>query len=148
MKGIKNIKLNKGDKLTLCYYDGQSETFIIDNDDINRIEVDAPKIRYYKIERPVKYETIYEAPKEILDKEEKEYLEHFLRPFKDRVNFIRKEGVELHYPTDKYITENIYIDIDKDTYSILPKFEKGKYYKGMELDKKYTLDELGLFKGE
>ena len=72
MEEIKNIKLNKGDKLTLCYYDGQSETFIIDNDDINRIEVDASKIRYYKIERPVKYETIYKTTKEILDKEEKE----------------------------------------------------------------------------
>lgn len=143
MKELKDIVLKKGDKITLCYYDGQSETFIIDNDDINRIEVDAPKIKYYKIERPVKYETIYETPKQILDKEEKEWLENFLRPFrKEMRTFISKK---------MWNTCKEYIYIKLRLWSnpiILPCFDNGKMYKGMELDKEYTLEELGLFKGE
>ena len=108
-------------------------------DQFNQLEI-------VKVERPINYETIYEAPKKLLDKAEKKYLENVLRPFKDRINFIRKEGKNFYYPTNEYISEYIYIDIGKDNYSTLPYFEKDQYYKGMEIEKDYTLDELGLFK--
>lgn len=100
--------------------------------------------RFVKIERPVKYETIYEAPKEILTKGEKEYLEAVIRPFRERVNFITKSQFNRWYYI-KISINHIEENNIKDGFA-LPNFEKDKYYKGMELDKEYTLEELGLFK--
>lgn len=74
--------------------------------------------------------------KEILDEVEKRCLKAVIRPFKDRVNYIAKKGVRKEY---------IQIVLKKDNECFfLPYFEKGTMYKGMELNKKYTLKELGL----
>ena len=137
---LKDIVLKKGD---IVYFDNSNKSII---DDINNGEnVEFVYSGYLggkiiKIERP-HYETIYEAPKEILNKEEKEWLENFLRPFKYRVLFISKCS---HIEGYEYIC----IHSKGDTNTILPDFESGTMYKGMKLDKEYTLDELGLFKGE
>ena len=85
--------------------------------------------------------TRMKGKQEILDKEEKEYLEAVIRPFKDRVSFISKYSCVEGY-------EYICIHIKDDTFTTLPDFELGTMYKGMELDKIYFLDELGLFKEE
>lgn len=91
-----------------------------------------------KIERPIKYETIY-VRKEILDKQEKEYLSAVIRPFKNKVKYIMKI---LYVSNDE---EYIRIYLDKCYYYItLPNFKKGTMYRGMNLNKKYTLEELGL----
>ena len=78
--------------------------------------------------------------KQILDKEEKEYLEHYLRPFKYKVKGISK--------TCSGNKEFISIILISEPAITLPYFEIGKYYKRMRLDKEYTLEELGLFEGE
>lgn len=86
----------------------------------------------------------------ILDDVEKEYLSSVIRPFRNRVIYIAKgETVKTYSPNAK-IYECIYI-MYKDSskkqnpfYMGFPCFEKGTMYKGMELDKKYTLKELGL----
>ena len=76
---------------------------------------------------------------EILDKEEKKYLKAVIRPFKDRIEYIKKHCNDC--------IDKCYIEIQLDTEPIcLPYFTKNTMYKGMELDKEYTLDELGLFK--
>ena len=73
--------------------------------------------------------------KEILDETEKEYLKEVIRPFKDKIKFIfKKEYKGCYY---------IKILLNNDEMS-LPNFEKETMYKGMEVDKKYTLKELGL----
>lgn len=82
---------------------------------------------------------MYEIEKPILDKVEKRYLEGVLRPFKDKVNFIKKQNNNIGY----YIV----IDLEEDTL-YLPYFEEGTMYKGMELKKEYTLQELGLFEDD
>lgn len=74
---------------------------------------------------------------EILTDEEKKYLENVIRPFKDKVEYIRK--------VNAIGNEYIKIDLFNDD-AVLPYFEFGKYYKGMETSKEYTLEELGLFK--
>lgn len=75
----------------------------------------------------------------ILIEKEKKYLEGVLRPFRDKVIFIRKE---LEVLTDKaYIHIEIKNDLDID----FPDFELNTMYKGMEVDKEYTTEELGLF---
>ncbi len=75
----------------------------------------------------------------ILDKTEKKYLENMLRPFRDRVKTIIKTS------SFKYNEEFIYIFLNVG-FIHMPEFSKGTMYKGMEIDKEYTLEELGLFK--
>ncbi len=79
---------------------------------------------------------------------EKRYLENVLNPFKDRVLFARKttcynnRGYEyLHF---KVVTP----DNEDYNYLNLPYFMKGTMYEGMELDEQYSLEELGLFRGD
>lgn len=81
---------------------------------------------------------IFERKKEILDEQEKKYLRGVIRPFRDRVKSIRKiKG----FSNDKEYIDIGLNGIDK---MCLPDFKKGTMYKGMELEKKYTLEELGL----
>ena len=88
-----------------------------------------------EVKRPVKYETIYQKPPEILDKEEKEYLSAVIRPFKDKVVYIIKHTADIGEWIDIYL---------KDGGLSFPDFDKGTMYKGMEANKEYTLEELGL----
>ena len=81
----------------------------------------------------------------ILTEKEKEYLSAVIKPFRDRRVVIKK----YEYPQNEHKNECIQISVefyDKtggETIS-LPIFKKGSMYKGMEINKYYTLDELGL----
>lgn len=77
----------------------------------------------------------YKPP--ILDDVEKAYLSAVIKPFRDKVRFIMKY-------TFSEKNEFLAIDICKDTDIVLPNFIKGTMYKGMEADKAYTVEELGL----
>lgn len=78
----------------------------------------------------------YEIEQPILTQKEKTYLEGVLKPFKDRVLNIEKN--------QNAYGQWICIELKED-YFRLPYFEKDTMYKGMELDKEYILQELGLF---
>ena len=78
------------------------------------------------------------AVPDILDNVEKRYLSAVIRPFRKRVDSIIKISDPLGY--DK---EYIFIKLDEDSFS-LPYFEAGIMYQGMELERAYTLEELGL----
>ena len=75
---------------------------------------------------------------DILDDVEKRYLFAVIRPFRKRVDSIMKISDPLSY--DK---EYIFIKLDEDSFS-LPYFTAGTMYQGMELERAYTLEELGL----
>lgn len=77
-----------------------------------------------------------EENKPILNEEEKEYLSVVIRPFKDKVKYIAKYG-------DSRL-EFISIKLVGDSAMLFPYFNKNTMYKGMELEKQYTLKELGL----
>lgn len=133
MKELKDIELKKGD---IIYFD---------NGDIMPVDGWAGTIvssldyrgRITKIERLVKYETIYEV---LLTKEEKEYLEAVCRPFKKNIVCIVKGGVlDSEWISVEYQVKGTIFDFT------LPHFDKGKHYKKLELYKEYTLKELGLF---
>lgn len=85
---------------------------------------------------------IIKLPEKILTEEEKEYLSNVIKPFRDRVIYIVKSV----YTPGEYIEMYLrHYDDGCSSYSIvLPYFKKGTMYKGMELDKEYTLYELGL----
>lgn len=92
-----------------------------------------------KIEEP-EYQTVYESKPEILDEVEKRYLRGVIRPFKENVRFITKR----RYWIDSTEYNDISICIRNNSNIILPKFIANKMYKGMEMEKTYTLEELGL----
>lgn len=90
-----------------------------------------------KVEKPIKYETLFERKEEILDKTEKRYLSGVIRPFKNKVISILKGRVST------YDKEFILIELEKEIIN-LPFFKSKTMYKGMKENKKYTLKELGL----
>lgn len=94
---------------------------------------------------------LVKLPKSILDDVEKEYLGNIIKPFRNRILYIAKsETVKTYDNPNPKIYECIYIMYKDSTkkrnpyYMGFPHFEKGTMYKGMELNKEYTLDELGL----
>lgn len=78
---------------------------------------------------------VLEEP-EILDEEEKEYLSAIIKPFKDRDIYITKR----ENCFDKYFLRISVDDMGTD----FPYFEKDTMYKGMKLNKEYSLKDLGL----
>lgn len=88
-----------------------------------------------------------EIETDILSEKEKEYLKSIIRPFKDRVVSIEK-GKNINSDGTFYYIGIIvkYIAIDRFSEAIyLPYFKpESKMYEGMELNKEYTLKELGL----
>lgn len=88
-----------------------------------------------KIEEPT-YKTVYKCKEEILDEAEKRYLRGVISPFRDKVIYICKTD-------NSNGKEYINVDLDHDAL-LLPDFKSNTMYKGMKLEKKYTLEELGL----
>lgn len=82
----------------------------------------------------------YQEP--ILDDVEKEYLSNIIKPFK-------KEGIKILIAKYKeagmyYLSVSINVENDFENELCFPPFEEDKMYKGMEVNKRYTLEELDL----
>lgn len=84
-----------------------------------------------------KYKVI-KLPKPILDEKEKEYLSYVIRPFRNRIKYICKNNNE------DGDTEFLDVQLDGNDFMAFPNFKKGTMYKGMEFEKKYTIEDLGL----
>lgn len=85
---------------------------------------------------------IIKLPKPILDDIEKEYLSNIIKPFRNRVFYIRK----YYFSSDEFIEicVNYYQGNDDYLSFELPLFKKGTMYTGMQIGKRYTVEELGL----
>lgn len=132
--------LKDGDKCTLK----NGQVVFVDKTSNYNFESIDEQLRYFnddvsivKVERPVKYETLFERKEKILDKTEKRYLSGVIRPFKNKVISILKGRVST------YDKEFILIELEKEIIN-LPFFKSKTMYKGMKENKKYTLKELGL----
>lgn len=77
----------------------------------------------------------YKEP--ILDEAEKRYLKGVIRPFRNMVLFIKKT---CNYSSCKWIE----IAVEANRTIALPGFKNDEMYKGMKLEKEYTLEELGI----
>ena len=88
-------------------------------------------------ERFIKW-LIEEAKEPVLDDVEREYLSAVIKPFRKKISCIRKSK-------DPRKGKN-YIKIEFcDGYRMFfPNLSNDEMYKGMELDRNYTLEELGL----
>ena len=84
---------------------------------------------------------------QILDKEEKEYLSAVIRPFAYRIVDIMKIKDWIDEDSNFEVLE-IALKLPGENPDMefvhLPYFDKGTMYKGMKLDKPYTLKDLGL----
>lgn len=76
---------------------------------------------------------------QILTDKEKAYLSAVIKPFRKEVKCISK----IYYDIVSHITY-IRIDMLNRDFISFPLFEREKMYTGMECDKEYTLEELGL----
>lgn len=78
----------------------------------------------------------YKPP--ILDDVEKAYLSAVIKPFRKRIKRIEKIS-------NNFICGKQFLCVELTTDNLtFPVFEKGTMYKGMEANKRYTLEELGL----
>lgn len=81
---------------------------------------------------------IAECKEPVLDDKEREYLSYGIRPFREKIECIYKH--QMPYTDEYYITVRL-----KDGDSLMyPRFKGNTMYKGMEVEKEYTLEELGL----
>lgn len=78
----------------------------------------------------------YEVIKPLLTSKEKTYLENMTKPFNDRDITIMKRN--------RLGEEWIEITIEYHWFT-LPSFEENEHYMKLDIGKKYTLEELGLF---
>lgn len=131
----------KGDKCTLkngaVIFFGQECNYRFNNLDEQLRYACNDNASIVKVERPTHYKIVFERKEEVLDETERKYLADVIRPFRDKVKYIYK-GQEW-----SNIKEFIHIELKEDALD-LPYFKKGTMYKGMEIDRKYTLKELGL----
>lgn len=80
----------------------------------------------------------YKEP--VLDEVEKAYLSAVIKPFKENITGICKLNICRGFYCIRIYAESISSEEVID----LPLFETGTMYKGMEINKKYSLEELGL----
>lgn len=92
-----------------------------------------------KVERQFKTGVVYERKKEILDEAEKRYLRDVIRPFRNEVKYIKLEK-----SWSKVDCCYVLIETKSNDTSCLPYFKIGTMYKGMKLNKEYSVKELGL----
>lgn len=132
----KYFKFKKYDKVTyIDNYRIKDELIveIFDSSTIKKFEEGGYKV--LKVERPTGYEIVWEN-KEILDEKEKEYLSAVIKPFRDKVTSVVKSA----WKNKEYIV----IKMCGENDLFFPSFKKNAMYNGMELNKEYTLKELGL----
>lgn len=78
----------------------------------------------------------YKEP--VLDDAEKKYLSAIIKPFRKKVNYISKQE------NFDNTMEFIHIDLSDGDVADFPNFKADTMYRGMEVDKYYTPEELGI----
>ena len=84
------------------------------------------------------------AQEEKLDNVEKRYIKDFIRPFRDDITYIKKIATPLYTRQPKEQIKIVYYKNGKMGEIILPPFPEKSMYKGMKLNKEYTLEALGI----
>ena len=133
---MRRDKIKYGDRIAYEDLNGNTLTIIAGKsfDGMNLADFTIKFGNVKSIERP-NYQEIYNC--EVLDKVEKKYLGAVIRPFRDKVAYIKKNT---YFDGDEFLV----IGIKMDHSIVLPNFKKGTMYRKMKLNKEYTLEELGL----
>ncbi len=134
-----NQKIEVGDRVTFIYENKKVTEIVGSSETMKEILKIIEVLKTEKIGANGWY-TVYEKQSDILDEKEKEYLSAVIKPFKNKVTSISKKE---DYTKKEYIRITLFKKQYKEDIN-LPDFKTGKMYKNMEIDKKYTLKELGL----
>lgn len=95
-------------------------------------------------DKPTLIKDIYDP--QILDDVERKYLKTILRPFHDEVEYIAKS--EAYLANNGWCKKEYLFIKFRDGSFTFPSFDPGEMYSGMERNKEYTMDELGItYKG-
>ena len=148
-------KINRKGKTTVTNFDKVKELITLDKINLDMSEIDICSIIHTVrkeqtcIDRSCNecYKWLKEKYKEpILTDKEREYLSAVIKPFKNDVQIIKKMETTCDpEESETYIPKEYIVIITKEfDNAVLPCFEKGKCYKGMETTDGYTLEELGL----
>ena len=81
---------------------------------------------------------------EKLDNIEKRYIKDFIRPFRDNIRYIKKIPIYTYTQREQIQIGYKCVYNDSIVTISLPPFPKNSMYKGMKLNKEYTLEELGI----
>lgn len=151
MKFEEALKLMREGKKFKGHY-GTGEYFYVDKDGLFWYFSDAdgkihPGLDYLRCDDFSSNYDWEEYKEPILDEVEKRYLENVIRPFRNRANTITirkhrnfdRECIELRIFSLKWVIQES---------MFFPSFEEGTMYKGMEANRAYKLEELGLFEEE
>ena len=95
-------------------------------------------------DEPTRIRDIYDP--QILDDVERKYLGYVLKPFHEEVGYVEKR--ESHILGEETNSkEYLYVKL-YDGGFIFPDFDCGKMYSGMEPNRRYNLDDLGITYGD
>ena len=128
---IREGKIKKGTKFKIK---DSNEIFIYNGKDIISLKYGNSIINYYLFTTLLHLVFIVlqeDKNKEILTKKEKQYLRKFIRPFKNKIEWIEK--VRIYEPAREYI--QILLNTDEEIN--LPCFKSEEKYKNMKLNKRY-----------
>ena len=125
--GNVNEKTYESGKYNICFH-------CVFNKSLNTTD----KLIFDKIVKSKNIKLTLEVEEPILDDAERKYLSGFIKPFRDEIEYIRK------VPNEYYKAEHLVIYFKDNMNMPFPYFKKGSMYKGMKVDKNYTLKGLGL----
>lgn len=129
----------------LCVYDGKpkkrNDSWISDDYEylcyFNHL---FPAIKW-EDEEPTRIRDICNPP--ILSDAEREYLKTVLKPFRGAVKYVEKAPA-IVFDDDNRGKEYVFVAFYGRGSFAFPNFDAGSMYTGMELNKEYKLDELGI----
>ena len=128
------VFMNKPNKVRGNWYESSTEANLL------RAFIHMFSSIKWEDDEPTLIKDIYDP--QILDEQEREYLNTILKPFHEKVDYVVK--LWEHFDDGEcYSKEYLFIKLYDGSFAF-PSFDPGKMYFGMELDKKYKLDELGI----
>lgn len=92
-------------------------------------------------DEPTLIRDIYNPP--VLNDAEREYLKTVLKPFRGAVKYVEKVSASV-FDEDNRKEEYVFVAFYDGGLFAFPNFDAGTMYTGMELNKEYKLDELGI----
>ena len=120
------------------------------NDLTSRTQPESSIDKVYRLRRSLneydifnEYDLVFDRERDcsVLDKEEREYLSAVIKPFMDKVDYIVKVTEKEPYTQP---VQYIRIRLKDNDIMTFPNLRNDTMYKGMEVDKRYTLSDLDL----
>lgn len=128
------VKNKKGNKQVW----GNKDKSLFNNDLTSKTNDKKTIVEVYEFDK-----LVWKREESILDDKEKEWLNHFIESTNIKVNNITKYESDF-YNNREYLVIDYNNSNDDRESTRFPYFKKGSMYKGMEVNKKYTLKDLGL----